>query len=53
MGIGWYGVRLSLLRVDITEDLSWGVDTAELAMKAEQRLYFLRVLRTKTSLKSC
>lgn len=33
------------LGVYIKEDLTWGVNTAELVKKAQQRLYFLRVLR--------
>ncbi len=33
------------LGVHITEDLTWGANTAELVKKAQQRLYFLRVLR--------
>lgn len=33
------------LGVNISEDLTWGLHTAELAKKAQKRLYFLRVLR--------
>ena len=33
------------LGVDITEDLTWGVNTTGLVKKAQQRLYFLRLLR--------
>ncbi|KAK0147579.1 hypothetical protein N1851_012946 [Merluccius polli] len=34
-----------LLGVHLTEDLSWSCNTASLARKAQQRLYFLRRLR--------
>ena len=33
------------LGVNIMEDLTWGVNTTGLVKKAQQRLYFLRVLR--------
>ena len=33
------------LAVNIMEDLTWGVNTTGLVKKAQQRLYFLRVLR--------
>uniref|UniRef100_UPI0037E88240 NLR family CARD domain-containing protein 3-like n=1 Tax=Semicossyphus pulcher TaxID=241346 RepID=UPI0037E88240 len=33
------------LGVHISEDLTWGTNTAELVKKAQQRLYFLRVLK--------
>ena len=35
----------SFLGVHISEDLTWGTNTAELVKKAQQRLYFLRVLK--------
>ena len=33
------------LGVLISEDLTWGTNTAELVKKAQQRLYFLRILK--------
>ena len=33
------------LGVHIEEDLTWGVNTSEVLKKAQQRLYFLRMLR--------
>lgn len=36
------------LRIHIEADLSWAANTSELVKKAQERLYFLRVLRKKT-----
>lgn len=45
VGIIRWGLDFCFLGVHITEDLPLGVNTAELAKKAEQRLFFLWVLR--------
>ena len=41
----WRVTDFRCLGVHISEDLTWGTNTAELVKKAQQRLYFLRVLK--------